>query len=204
LLFDHAPQISLATSFAWLTFTFMGDSPDAGYIYILQNDSLEPDRLKIGRTHHHPKLRAKELSQATGIPTPFTVAWCGHTEDCKKAESLVHNALSTHRTNPKREFFDVELEDAILAAEEAVKLSGRRLNWFYRPEEQWNLDPNSSLGLAGFFFHRILRPLARAPVNLIILILILVWLSIKAIFCITAASLSLLWRIAGKANPLRK
>ena len=126
-------------------------SPDAGYIYILQNESLEPDRLKIGRTHHHPEFRAEELSQATGIPTPFTVAWYGRTEDCIKAERLIHRSLSAYRTNPKREFFDVDLDEAIDAGEEAVKISGRRLNWFYRPREQWNIDPDYPPTFGGFF-----------------------------------------------------
>ena len=157
----------------------MRSSPDAGYIYILQNESLEPDRLKIGRTHHHPKLRAEELSQATGIPTPFTVAWYGRTGDCKEAERLVHKSLSPYRTNPRREFFDVDLDKAIEVGKEAVKISGRRLSWFYQPQEQWNVDPNRPLSFAGFTFHHIFRPIARAPVNLILLLLLLTWLLIK-------------------------
>ncbi len=176
----------------------MGASPDAGYIYILQNESLAPDRLKIGRTQQHPGERAEELSQATGIPTPFIVAWHGHTEDCVKAERLVHKALSKHRTSPRREFFDVELDDAIAAARDAVEMSGRRLSWFYRPEEQWNLDPNSPLGFAGFIFHRIFRPIARAPVNLILLVLLLTWLSIKAVFQVLVACLAIIFKLPGR------
>ena len=159
----------------------MGGSPDAGYIYILQNESLDPDRLKIGRTQSHPQERAEELSQSTGVPTPFTVVWYGHTIDCVKAERLVHQSLSPFRVNPRREFFDVDLDEAIEAGKQAVDLSGRRLSWFYRPEEQWNLDPSHPMTFAGFCFHRIVRPILRAPVNLVLLCLYLIWLMAKGL-----------------------
>ncbi|NRB76936.1 MAG: GIY-YIG nuclease family protein [Verrucomicrobiales bacterium] len=163
-------------------------SPDAGYIYILQNESLEPDRLKIGRTHHHPEFRAEELSQATGIPTPFTVAWYGRTEDCIKAERLIHRSLSAYRTNPKREFFDVDLDEAIDAGEEAVKISGRRLNWFYRPREQWNIDPDYPPTFGGFLLYKLFLPILRAPFKLVLLCLCTIW-------WIFSGTVRLLWSI---------
>jgi len=153
----------------------MGYSPDAGYIYILRNESLDPDRLKIGRTHHHPRFRAEELSQATGVPTPFTVAWYGRTEDCKKAERFVHKSLSAYRTNPKREFFDVDLDEAVEAGREAIERSGRRLNWFYRPEEQWNIDPDHPPTFWEFFFYKIFLPILRVPFKFVLLCLYAIW-----------------------------
>lgn len=173
----------------------MRSSPDAGYIYILQNESLEPDRLKIGRTHHHPRLRAEELSQATGIPTPFTVAWYGRTEDCKKAERLVHQSLSPYRTNPKREFFDVELDEAIEAGKEAVKISGRKLNWFYQPQEQWNVDPNNPLSFGQFLFYQIFVPILKAPLKLIQLCFCIIWWIIAGILKFISGTISILLRI---------
>ncbi len=160
----------------------MGGALNPGYIYILQNESLDSDRLKIGRTIHDPETRAEEISKATGVPTPFTVSWYGHTEDCVIAERLIHISLDDYRTNPKREFFDVDLDEAIAAGRVAVKEAGPRRSWFYRPEELWNIDPRNPLSAGGFLFHRILRPIARAPVNLIILGLYLVFLIAKAIW----------------------
>ena len=96
-----------------------------GYIYILQNVSLPESRLKIGRTTIHPDSRASDLSRATGVPTPFTVVWYSETCDCYLAEKIVHERLAEYRTNPRREFFDLDLPSAILVAEDAVDRAGR-------------------------------------------------------------------------------
>tara|TARA_R110000850_G_scaffold30618_5_gene84092 strand:+ start:1800 stop:2366 length:567 start_codon:yes stop_codon:yes gene_type:complete len=175
----------------------MGVALNPGYIYILQNESLDPDRLKIGRTVHNPESRAEEISQATGVPTPFTVSWYGYTEDCIIAERLIHESLDDYRTNPKREFFDVDLDEAIAAGRIAAKEAGPRRSWFYRPDELWNIDPRHPLSFAGFLFHRILRPIARAPVNLVLLVLYLASLLVKILWLALVFSLSLFVRVIG-------
>lgn len=95
-----------------------------GYIYILQNASLSASHLKIGRTTGHPDVRASELSRATGVPSPFVAEWYAETDDCCLAEKLLHQRLAVYRTNPSREFFDVDLSIAIAAAEYAVIHAG--------------------------------------------------------------------------------
>lgn len=47
---------------------------EPGHIYILVNPSME-GLVKIGKTTRDPESRARELSQATGVPTPFYVAF---------------------------------------------------------------------------------------------------------------------------------
>jgi hypothetical protein len=47
---------------------------DVGYIYILINPSLE-GLIKVGKTTRDPIDHAVELSKATGVPTPFIVAY---------------------------------------------------------------------------------------------------------------------------------
>ncbi|PIY04238.1 MAG: hypothetical protein COZ20_06175 [Gallionellales bacterium CG_4_10_14_3_um_filter_54_96] len=49
----------------------MGSS---GYVYVLLNQSL-PGCVKIGKTTRDTATRAAELSSATGVPTPFMVAY---------------------------------------------------------------------------------------------------------------------------------
>ena len=93
---------------------------NSGYIYILTNPSLAETHLKIGRTSRHPDQRAAEISGSTGVPTPFEVAWFGETVDCILAEAIVHEQLSDFRTNTSREFFELELDEAIRVAERAV------------------------------------------------------------------------------------
>lgn len=86
----------------------------AGYIYVLQNDSM-PKLLKIGRTSRSPQERVVELSSATGVPTPFSLAFQAYVEDCAYAESYVHGVLERagYRVASKREFFNVDLNTAI-------------------------------------------------------------------------------------------
>jgi hypothetical protein len=65
---------------------------EPGYIYIMINPSME-GLVKIGKTTREPEFRAKELSQATGVATPFYVAFSIFVVDCHSAEEFVHAIL---------------------------------------------------------------------------------------------------------------
>lgn len=84
----------------------------SGYIYILINASTD-GIIKIGKTQRDPSERAKELSSATGVPTPFTVVYHAYFNDCDKAEKFVHTKLERYRVANNREFFKVESNIAI-------------------------------------------------------------------------------------------
>jgi hypothetical protein len=79
---------------------------EQGWIYVLVNSST-PGMAKVGRTTRPPADRAAELSAATGVPTPFVVAFDQAFADCCEAERLVHAALDRRglRVAPNREFF---------------------------------------------------------------------------------------------------
>lgn len=99
----------------------------SGYIYILINPSLH-GMVKIGKTSREPKVRAKELTRATGVPTPFSVAYSVYVNDCDAAEKYVHDFFSAKgtRLSNNREFFEVDLPDAInvlLKCEEIFSLT---------------------------------------------------------------------------------
>jgi T5orf172 domain len=87
---------------------------NAGYIYILINPSLS-GLLKIGKTTRLPEERAKGLSDATGVPTPFIVAFDEYFEDCDYAEQYFYSLLQQRglRIAENREFFSIPLKDAI-------------------------------------------------------------------------------------------
>ncbi len=93
---------------------------EPGYIYVLINPSLE-GLVKIGKTSRDPKTRAAELSSATGVPTPFIVAYEEHFTDITVAETFLHTLLEErgHRVSDNREFFDADLKDVILAIQNA-------------------------------------------------------------------------------------
>ncbi len=99
-----------------------------GYIYILTNPSLPPNYLKIGKTERHPQLRVIELSLATGIPTPFEIAFLTSVSDCHKAESMVHARLKFCRVASNREFFEFQLEKAIEVIKELKTIIEKNLS----------------------------------------------------------------------------
>ena len=78
----------------------------AGYIYVLVNSSM-PGLLKVGKTTRLPSERVQELSAATGVATPFIVAFEEPCEDCDAAESSIHAELERRgfRQAANREFF---------------------------------------------------------------------------------------------------
>lgn len=85
-----------------------------GYLYILTNSSI-PGQVKIGKTVRHPEDRKKELSAATGVPTPFVLKYFLPFEDCHKAEKKLHHYLEKEgkRVSENKEFFRLELPEAI-------------------------------------------------------------------------------------------
>ena len=84
--------------------------PEPGYVYVLFNPSLK-GLVKIGGTARDPKGRAEELSSATGVPTPFEVAFEAYFADAVAAEQFVHATLTEKgfRRASNREFFDMSL-----------------------------------------------------------------------------------------------
>ena len=60
-----------------------------GYVYILINPSLK-GLLKVGQTKKDPEERAKEISQGTGVPTPYIVAFKEEFNDCVETHELGH------------------------------------------------------------------------------------------------------------------
>ena len=87
---------------------------DKGYVYVLVNPSME-GYVKIGKTKRKPEVRVQELSQATGVPTPFILAYAACVNNCSHAESYLHTYFETKgkRVSDNREFFDVTTTEAI-------------------------------------------------------------------------------------------
>lgn len=84
-----------------------------------------PGMVKVGKTNRDPKDRLRELSAATGIPTPFVLVYSAYFADCLEAEQFVHAMLesSGHRVTSNREFFHAtvqEATDAVLKAKASL------------------------------------------------------------------------------------
>ena len=92
--------------------------PKTGVVYILVNKSM-PGLVKIGFTTDSAEVRAKDLSNHTGVPTPFAVAWSSERiSDPQAVEQEVHRRLISLRTNRGREFFKIEVKKAIAIIED--------------------------------------------------------------------------------------
>jgi tetratricopeptide (TPR) repeat protein len=86
----------------------------AGYLYILINPSM-PGLAKVGKTTRDPTNRVAELSGATGVATPFMLAYQQPVPDCNAAETWVHAELERkgHRVSANREFFNAPLHEIV-------------------------------------------------------------------------------------------
>jgi hypothetical protein len=81
-------------------------------VYILESESM-PDMIKIGYTKGDPIDRANTLSKSTGIPTPFNVIYSYSCFNGERIEKAVHKHFRKQRVNKQREFFYVDVDEAI-------------------------------------------------------------------------------------------
>jgi GGDEF domain-containing protein len=77
-------------------------------------------------TTRKPDLRAKELSEGSGVPAPFVVAYAREVSNCEGAEAIIHDKLKTYRVtrtrhDRNREFFNLPLHQAIKIVEEIIE-----------------------------------------------------------------------------------
>ena len=94
----------------------MIDQNELGIVYVLTNPAM-PGIVKIGKTSRATiNTRLNELC-STGVPVPFECAFAGKVRDESKVEKAFHLAFGPYRINPKREFFQIEAEQAIALLE---------------------------------------------------------------------------------------
>ena len=84
-----------------------------GHVYILVNPAFHPNYIKIGRTEKTPEERAEELSKSTSVPVPFEVAHSKLFNNCVDIERIVHKKFEKKRVRQEREFFNMEIHDAV-------------------------------------------------------------------------------------------
>lgn len=83
-----------------------------GIVYVLTNPAM-PDIVKIGKTARGSVVARLNELYSTGVPVPFECAFAGRVPDESKVEKAFHLAFGPYRINPKREFFQIEPEQAI-------------------------------------------------------------------------------------------
>lgn len=106
----------------------------AGWVYILSNPAM-PGLFKVGYTDRDPFSRAKEISQATGVPFDFIVEYQIYVSHPYELEQKTHKLLHNHRVNNNREFFNCSYEDVVEAIKTAIDYLYNQLNDFVSGSE---------------------------------------------------------------------
>ena len=83
-----------------------------GIVYVLTNPAM-PGLVKIGQTTNEIGSRMNDLN-TTGVPLPFDCPFACEVDDCKVVENALHKAFYPYRINPKREFFEIDPDQAIV------------------------------------------------------------------------------------------
>ena len=81
-------------------------------VYVLTNPAM-PGFVKIGKTFiEDVGVRLQQL-YTTGVPFPFDLAYACKVPNADEVERALHRAFAPNRANPKREFFNIEADQAI-------------------------------------------------------------------------------------------
>ena len=81
------------------------------YVYILVNKSV-PNMVKIGMTTDTPDQRARQISAATGVATPWIPVYSYKCYRSDLLEEEVHHHFHYCRVNNKREMFTIDSHTA--------------------------------------------------------------------------------------------
>ena len=88
------------------------NQPDLDIVYVLSNSAM-PGLVKIGRTaHDDPQARLSQL-YTTGVPVPFDIEYACRVPNATEVERALHAAFAPQRINPRREFFEIDPDQAI-------------------------------------------------------------------------------------------
>ena len=141
---DFVHGMHIATAFTrekepnsnWDIVTYYQDSPFAQdgsllpteFVYVLVNASC-PGMVKIGMTIRDVDQRAKEISGATGVPTPWVPIYSFKCFNSYKLEQELHKYLDAVRVSDNREMFYMKTADAVKIVEQlGEKYSTPNLN----------------------------------------------------------------------------
>ena len=81
-----------------------------GWVYVLTHPTWDKlGMVKVGRTGRDPRTRAAEITSASGLLAPCTIAWCAPVSDMAAVEQAVHRMLGRHRVRKRRELFRVDM-----------------------------------------------------------------------------------------------
>jgi hypothetical protein len=86
---------------------------DTKIVYVLTNPAM-PGLVKIGYTSQNDEQTRVDQLYTTGVPVPFEIKFAAKVDRAEDVEKALHTAFAPHRINPKREFFKIDPEQAIV------------------------------------------------------------------------------------------
>ncbi|MFN5746597.1 MAG: GIY-YIG nuclease family protein [Methylococcaceae bacterium] len=81
-------------------------------VYVLTNPAM-PGLVKIGFTASEDANSRIGQLYTTGVPVPFELEYACRVENGEEVEQALHTAFSHNRINSRREFFEIEVEQAV-------------------------------------------------------------------------------------------
>jgi hypothetical protein len=87
------------------------------YVYVLVNKSV-PNMVKIGMTTNTPDQRARQISAATGVATPWIPVYSYKCYRSDLLEAELHDHFQYCRVNTSREMFAIDSHTAQKVIEE--------------------------------------------------------------------------------------
>ena len=72
-----------------------------------------PGLVKIGKTSQDDHMTRVSQLYSTGVPVPFDIEYACRVPNPTEVETALHRAFAPQRINPRREFFEIEPEQAI-------------------------------------------------------------------------------------------
>ena len=91
------------------------------YVYVLVNKSV-PGMVKIGMTTNTPDERARQISAATGVATPWIPVFSFKCYRSDLLEAEVHEYFAAQRVSEYREMFEIDS----YTAQKAIEVLGQR------------------------------------------------------------------------------
>jgi hypothetical protein len=92
-----------------------------GFIYVMSNESLKDNLLKIGKSSRHPESFRKSELETTGVPGKFVVEYVALTINYDEYETKIHKVLENCRYNHDREFFSIDLIHAYFQIQKLMR-----------------------------------------------------------------------------------
>ena len=79
-----------------------------------------PGLVKIGYSARDATKRVREINAATGVPAPYNLEFEVYVEDPEGHEKRIHQILEKCRLQPRKEFFQCSVDEAIASVKRAV------------------------------------------------------------------------------------